>query len=333
LLPTEQIKVLSQTPNIESFSAKVKTVQETPLTATEIEIFQINVGYLCNMTCKHCHVEAGPTRTELMSKENLQRCLDLIAKSNVSTVDLTGGAPEMNPHLAWFIEEASKLNRRIIVRSNLTVLRLPKYAHFIDLFVRCKVEVVASVPSYEESKTDQQRGDQTFKRSIGVLKTLNEKGYGKPGSDLVLNLVHNPVGAYLPGDQESLEAEYKNQLGKNHDIVFNQLYCITNLPIARYLEYLLETENYEDYMTDLVNAFNPAAVENVMCRNTISVGWDGTLYDCDFNQMLKLPITFGAPRTLADFDFDKLKGRKIVVNNHCYGCTAGAGSSCQGSLE
>jgi len=325
----EQLIALSEAP-IASFGSKLSPINFLPLTATSIEIFQMNVGKLCNLQCKHCHVEAGPTRTENMVKETFDQCLKIITETpSIKTVDLTGGAPEMNPHLEWFIDEVSKLGKRVIIRSNLTILKIPKYAVFLDVFVRNKVEVVASLPSFEESKTDAQRGDTVFRKSIEILQALNQLGYAQENSELVLNLVHNPVGAYLPGDQQTLEKEYKRQLKEQFNIDFNNLFCITNLPVSRFLEYLIDSENYEDYMTELVNAFNPAAVENVMCRNTLSIGYDGKLYDCDFNQMLDLEIG----TSVFEFDEAQLKNRKITINNHCFGCTAGAGSSCQGAIE
>lgn len=328
----EQLRVLAEAPGA-SFHQKLKETGFFPLKSVKIDIFQMNVGKLCNMTCKHCHVEAGPDRTELMSKATMEHCLELIRRSDVSTVDLTGGAPEMNSHLDWFIGEVSRLKRRVIVRSNLTVLKVPKYARFMEIFAENQVEVVASVPSYEAEKTDRQRGKLTFDRSIEILRALNDLGYGRENSGLVLNLVHNPVGAYLPGSQSALEKEYKRRLLQDYGVIFNALFCITNMPISRYLDYLLESGNYGEYMTELVNAFNPAAVEGVMCRNTISVGWDGRLYDCDFNQMLELPTWGSLPKTVQEFDFNLLDTRPVTIHNHCLGCTAGAGSSCQGALE
>jgi radical SAM/Cys-rich protein len=331
----EQVRILtdSSTLQIPSFAQRLQKSNLPVLTATAVDIFQMNVGKLCNLQCKHCHVEAGPTRTENMDRHTFEQCLKVIKENNISTIDLTGGAPEMNPNLEWFLNEVSPLSRRIIVRSNLTVLKIPKYAHFLDVFTDVNVEVVASLPSYDEASTDRQRGNTVFKNSINILQELNNRGYGKSESPRVLNLVHNPTGAYLPGSQQSLESEYKRRLKKDFDIDFNNLFTITNLPISRYLDYLIDSGNYEDYMTELVNAFNPAAVENVMCRNTISVGYDGQLYDCDFNQMLDLPLGFQSPTHISEYSAEKINGRRIVINNHCYGCTAGAGSSCQGSLE
>jgi len=329
--PKEQVAILTKT-DVESFQQKIAPLGHKPFNADSVSIFQMNVGKLCNLTCKHCHVAAGPDRTENMTKETFKTCLAIIKQANITTVDLTGGAPEMNPNLEWFMNELGALNKRIIVRSNLVILTVPKYAHFVDVFTKNKVEVAASLPYYNEAQTDLQRGNTVFKKSIKALNLLNDKGYGKEGSGLVLDLVHNPVGAYLPGNQTTLEKLYKQKLKQDFNIDFNHLFCITNLPISRYLEYLIESENYEDYMEELVNAFNPHAVDNVMCKNTISVGWDGQLYDCDFNQMLELPLGFNAPTHIDNYKETLINNRRIVLNNHCYGCTAGAGSSCQGTI-
>ena len=329
--PIEQLKHLAAC-EIPSFSSQTQKHLDSSLKAAAIEIFQMNVGKLCNLQCKHCHVEAGPDRTENMTEATFRQCAQIIKDTGVSTVDLTGGAPEMNPFLEAFITEIKPFVSRIIVRSNLTVLTIPKYAHFIDFFAENGVEVVASLPATDPKKTDIQRGTSVFKKSIQVLQALNEKGYATPGSELTLNLVHNPVGAYLPGSQSAMESDYKRRLKEAYDVTFNQLFCITNLPISRYLEYLIESDNYGDYMSELLAAFNPTTLDNVMCRNTISIGYDGALYDCDFNQMLELKTKAGSPQHISEFDMGMLKGRDIVVGNHCYGCTAGAGSSCQGSL-
>lgn len=313
------------------FSEKIKEDHKSPLKANKIEILQINIGKRCNLHCKHCHVEAGPTRTEIMSKDILEKCLDILINSDISTIDITGGAPEMNPNLEWFITEVSKLNRRLIIRSNLVILLEPEYKKFIDIYTDNKVEVVTSLPDYVEDKSERQRGSGTFHKALEVIKILNQKGYGQKNSDLVLDIVHNPVGAYLPGSQSGLEHEYHHQLKNKYDIEFNTLFCITNIPIGRYLEYLIKSGNYEDYINELINAYNPNAVDNVMCKSTLSVGWDGKLYDCDFNQMLELPVDHGAPDEIKDFDLIKLNKREIMINNHCYGCVAGSGSSCQGA--
>jgi radical SAM/Cys-rich protein len=316
-----------------SFKGKLETMGVFPLRATGIEIFQINVGKMCNQLCKHCHVDAGPDRKEIMTRETMQLCLDILAKSAIKTVDLTGGAPELNPDFLWFVTEIKKLNKHIIVRCNLTIILANKRFHDLpDFFKENQIEVVSSLPSFTKDRTDRQRGDGVFEDSIKALQMLNAVGYGKENTGLVLNLVYNPAGAFLPPSQQALEKEYKDELLKNFGIHFNNLFAITNMPISRYLDYLLTSGNYDKYMEKLVLAFNPAAVSNVMCRNTISVGWDGLLYDCDFNQMLDLQVSEENSRHLRDFDIGLLENRTIVVKQHCYGCTAGAGSSCGGEV-
>lgn len=319
-----------------SFRERIANLGFDPLTSAGIEIFQINVGKLCNQSCAHCHVDAGPDRKhEQMSREHLEKCLRIIAASpGIHTVDITGGAPEMNPHFRWFVEEVSRLDKKVINRCNLTIIvSNPKYHDLPEFFARHRINVVSSLPYYSKVRTDAQRGEGVFDDSIRALKMLNEAGYGKPGTGLQLDLVFNPSGAFLPGSQHSLEQQFKAQLERRHGIVFNNLFTITNLPISRFLEYLLESGNYETYMQELVNAFNPATVTGLMCRNTISVSWDGYLYDCDFNQMLGLKVSSENSRHLDDFDLATLNSREIVLNQHCYGCTAGAGSSCGGAIS
>ncbi len=303
-----------------------------PLVAGEVEIFQINLGYRCNLECRHCHIEAGPNRPERMSRPVMEMCLQTLRRHPIPTIDITGGAPEMHPDFPWFLDECASLGRHLLVRTNGVILREPEYAALLDRYARQHVEVVVSFPHMDPNTTNRQRGAGVFSRLIEALRMLNDRGYGQPGSGLVLNLVHNPVGAYLPGLQNSLENRYRQVLMDKYEIVFNHLFCITNMPIGRYLRYLQRTDNYEDYMTALVNAFNPATVTNVMCRKTLSVAWDGKLYDCDFNQILGLTVNHGAPEHIADFDPARLAARRVVTGNHCYGCTAGTGSSCQGEI-
>ncbi len=332
-----QLKVLNGKEVIDSglprFADKVEKLGYQGLKPTKLDIFQINIGKLCNQTCAHCHVDAGPDRKEEnMSRETLERCLEIIASLDVSTVDITGGAPEMNPHFRWFVEECSKLGKQVIDRCNLTIIVAnPKYHDLPEFFAKHKVNVVSSLPYFSKSRTDNQRGDGVFEDSIKALKMLNEVGYGKEGTGLALDLVYNPSGAFLPAGQGTLEGEFKRQLKRKYDLDFNRLFAITNLPISRFLEYLLESGNYESYMEELVNAFNPATVEGLMCRNTISVSWDGYLYDCDFNQMLDLKVASNGQH-INDFNIKELANRHIVLNQHCYGCTAGAGSSCGGEV-
>lgn len=314
------------------FKEKLEEIDLFPLKPTGIEIFQINVGYMCNMTCKHCHVDAGPDRDEIMTKETFEYCLEALENSDIDTVDLTGGAPEMNPHFRWFVEKVSELGKDVIVRSNLTILTTaPKYQELPEFFAEYGVEVTCSLPFYNKSRTDRQRGEGTYDKSIEALKKLNEVGYGKEGTGLELNLVYNPTGAFLPSDEQSIEKEFKRQLDRKHDITFNNLFAITNLPISRFLDFLLKSDNLDEYMERLITSFNPAAAKEVMCRNTISVGWDGTLYDCDFNQMLEMPVEESSPRHISEWNELKLNNRQIRINQHCFGCTAGAGSSCGGA--
>lgn len=316
-----------------SFKDKISALGLFPLKAGGVEIFQVNVGKMCNQVCKHCHVDAGPDRKEIMTRETMQLCLNVLASSNISIVDLTGGAPEMNPDFRWFVEEIKKLGKHIIVRCNLTIILANKRFYYLPEFFRQhQIEVVSSLPSFTQDRTDRQRGDGVFEDSIKALQMLNAVGYGQQGSGLTLNLVYNPAGAFLPPSQQSLEKEYKTELARKYNIVFNNLFAITNMPISRYLDYLLSSGNYDKYMDKLIAAFNPAAVINVMCRNTISVSWDGFLYDCDFNQMLDLKVFPAHSQHLSSFDLEALSGRNILLKQHCYGCTAGAGSSCGGAV-
>lgn len=320
------------TDRIPSFSDKLKNIGLYPLKPTELEILQINLGKMCNQTCSHCHVDAGPDRKEIMTRVTMRFCLGVIRNSMVNTIDLTGGAPEMNPDFQWFVEELHKLGKKIIVRSNLTILvSNKKFKTYSEFFKEHQIILISSLPCYTRENVDQQRGAGVFNDSIEALKSLNEIGYGEEGSGLELHLVYNPIGASLVGSQEKLQVDYKRELGEQFGIRFNNLYTITNLPISRFLDYLLVQGKYETYMEKLVNAFNPSVAFGVMCRNTVSVGWDGYLYDCDFNQMLELKVQ-NAPSHISDFDLGKLLRRDIVVNQHCYGCTAGAGSSCQGAI-
>ncbi|WP_439882053.1 arsenosugar biosynthesis radical SAM (seleno)protein ArsS [Pontibacter sp. MBLB2868] len=334
--PYFQLTVLQQpTKHGDQFPAFAERLQEHglyPLRPTGTTILQINVGKMCNQTCRHCHVDAGPDRKEIMTRETMQLCLDALQCSpDIGTVDLTGGAPEMNPEFRWFVQQLSKLGRQVIVRCNLTIILANKKYHDLPEFFKAhNVHVVSSLPYFQASRTDAQRGDGVFDKSVKALQMLNEVGYGREGSELLLDLVYNPSGAFLPSAQKSLEAEFKRRLKGGYNIDFNSLFCITNLPVSRYLDYLVESGNYESYMQKLIDSFNPVAAAGVMCRNTISVGWDGYLYDCDFNQMLELKVAQRMPQHIRDFEVTALDQRDIVLNQHCYGCTAGAGSSCGG---
>jgi radical SAM/Cys-rich protein len=327
----QQLRVLSQTTACPPFERQLAGAGLFPLRATGITVFQLNVGKLCNQTCRHCHVDAGPDRRETMSRETAELCLHALARTDIPTLDITGGAPELNPNFRRLVEEARQLGRHVMDRCNLSILLVPSQADLAEFLARHRVEIVASLPSFQASQTDAQRGEGIFEKSIEALRMLNRLGYGKDDSGLALNLVHNPVGAFLPPKQEAVEAQFKRELQRRHGIVFNRLYTITNMPISRFLEFLVESGNYEGYMERLANAFNPAAATGVMCRHTLSVGWDGTLYDCDFNQMLELPVNHGVPRHIRDFDLSALRSREIMTANHCYGCTAGSGSSCSGT--
>lgn len=335
----EQIDILEHGYNgheyrLVPFQQKLETIGLYPLRSTNLEIFQINVGKMCNQVCKHCHVDAGPDRKEIMTRETMQLCLDILASNpSFKTVDLTGGAPELNPDFRWFVEEIKKLGKHIIVRCNLTIILANKRFHDLpEFFKQHQIEVASSLPFYSKDRTDRQRGDGVFEDSIKALQMLNAVGYGVEGTGLILNLVYNPAGAFLPAPQTSLEKEYKAALKKDFDIVFNSLFTITNMPISRYLDYLLQTENYDKYMEKLIAAFNPAAAANVMCRTTLSIGWDGYIYDCDFNQMLEMKVSCKESQHLSTFNANSLSNREIIINQHCYGCTAGMGSSCGGAV-
>jgi radical SAM/Cys-rich protein len=315
------------------FQQKMQEQGLYPLKPTAVEIFQINVGKMCNQVCKHCHVDAGPDRKEIMTRETMQLCLDILSHSSIKTVDLTGGAPEMNPDFRWFVEKIKKLGKHIMVRCNLTIiLANKKYQNLPEFYKKHRIEIVSSLPFYTADRTDRQRGIGVFEDSIQALQMLNAVGYGMHASGLILNLVYNPAGAFLPPLQSTLEKEYKSELKNRYGIEFNQLFAITNMPISRYLDFLLQSGNYEKYMEKMTAAFNPAAARGVMCRNTISVGWDGWLYDCDFNQMLDLKVSCEHSNHLSRFDIGSLNNREIIVNQHCFGCTAGAGSSCGGAV-
>lgn len=296
----------------------------------ELEIFQMNIGKLCNMSCRHCHVDAGPHQVvENMDRATMEACLRALDQTPAHTVDITGGAPELNPHFTWLVDECVKRGKHVIDRCNLTILLLPKYTHLPDWFAERGVEVVCSLPHYRKPNTDAQRGEGTYERSVEALKRLNAAGYGQGVPKRRLTLMHNPAGAYLPGGQASMEREWKTALQRNAGVQFDRLIALNNMPISRFLEWLIETDNLDTYMAKLTAAFNPGAVRGLMCRNTLSIGWDGALYDCDFNQMLLMPLT-GKP-TIHDVDFAALSGRKVLVDRHCFGCTAGSGSSCGGA--
>ena len=303
------------------------------LRRTKTEILQINVGKLCNLTCVHCHVNAGPKRKEIMTRKTIDRIIDWLAKTEIPTVDFTGGAPEMIPDFRYFVDRAKELqpSRHVIDRCNLTILLEPGYEDLAHFLAKHSVEIIASMPCYSPENVNAQRGEGVFEGSIAGLQLLNSLGYGiKP--ELSLHLVYNPVGAFLPGPQAELEADYKRELKGHFGIVFNKLYTITNLPIGRFASYLRHKGKLGEYMDLLISAFNPATIDGLMCRNTISVGWRGEVYDCDFNQQLGMQWENGAPLFLWDVDPDKMDNRQIMTGEHCFGCGAGAGSSCGGAI-
>jgi len=330
-VPATQLSALAAT-GVPHFDAVLARHGREPLEARAIEILQVNVGKLCNQTCAHCHVDAGPDRREVMSAETAAQVVELLRRHPIPVLDITGGAPELNPQFRFLVREAAALGRRVIDRCNLSVLLLPAQRDLVPFLVEHRVEVTASLPSFRASGTDAQRGEGVFEKSLEALRRLNAAGYGR-GTGLVLNLVHNPVGAFLPGDQVSLERDYRRDLSLRHGIVFDRLFTITNMPISRFLDHLQRTGNLQRYMELLVGAFNPRAADGVMCRTYLSVGWDGTLYDCDFNQMLAMPANHGAPQTLgALLATGGALPRRVVTDRHCFGCTAGAGSSCAGAV-
>ena len=300
-----------------------------------LETLQVNITKLCNQQCRHCHVDASPARTEMMSPEGIARCLEILGRhAQIAKLDITGGAPELHPGFAGLVEGARALGKHVMVRHNLTVQLDPhprsgaSMEYLPEFFARHRVEVISSLPYYQQYFTDAQRGNGVFGKSIEAMRRLNARGYGVEGSGLVLNLVYNPVGPYLPPAQAALEADYKRELKARFGVLFNGLFTITNMPINRFRLHLQKTGQLEPYMDKLLAAFNPAAAQGVMCRSLISVGHDGRIYDCDFNQMLEMQ---SGDLSIFDFDFERTLKRRIRFGEHCLGCTAGAGSSCGGS--
>jgi radical SAM/Cys-rich protein len=313
------------------FATKIATHGWPELHPAQLEIFQINIGKLCNMRCRHCHVDAGPHRTqENMDRATIDLCLQALDQTTAHTVDITGGAPELNPHFRDLVDECVKRGKHVIDRCNLTVLLLPGKTDLPEFFADRNVEIVCSLPHYRQRNTDAQRGDGTFEKSIAAIQRLNQVGYGQGDPQHQLTLMSNPVGAFLSSSQSQLEAEWKAGLLKHQGVTFDRLITLNNMPISRYLEWLETSGNLQSYMELLVNSFNPGTIAGLMCRNTISISWDGYLYDCDFNQMLDLPV---APKMhLRDFNLSQLSQRQIVTKPHCFGCTAGSGSSCGGAI-
>ena len=346
--PAAQLRVLSGRPGrrdarpgsgsaaAPDFDAALAGAGLDPLGASSLDTLQVNVGKLCNMTCAHCHVDAGPDRkTENMSAATADAVLALLKISGATTLDLTGGAPEMNPHFRRLVTAARAMNRHVVDRCNLTILTAPTYEWAAPFLAENDVEVVASLPCYTADNCDAQRGDGAFMKSVSALRSLNELGYGVR-AELPLTLVYNPVGPSLPPPQGALEADYQTRLAEDFGVRFTRLFTITNMPIARYLDHLVETGRYDDYMAKLTAAFNPDAAAGVMCRTTLSVNWDGSLSDCDFNQMLNLPLAGRRARNIRDAPptelLRQILNRPVVTGPHCFGCTAGAGSGCTGAI-
>ena len=324
----DQRGLLRSLPLSRTFKTALNDAGVGPLRRSCATILQMNLGKRCNQTCRHCHVDAGPDRQEVMQDRVLETCLSLLQSSgDIATVDLTGGAPELHPRFREIVRRARDLNRRVIDRCNLTITLLPNYADLPEFFAAHQVEVVASLPWYAPKQTDAQRGGGVFEASVAALQNFNRLGYGQAGTGLVLNLVTNPAGAFLPAGQKALEREWKLQLERRYGITFNALYTITNMPVSRFLEFLVDSGNLGNYMDRLLAAFNPASIEGLMCRSTLSIGWDGQVYDCDFNQMLEMPRSESLPMLIDQ----SLENREVLVGEHCFGCTAGSGSSCGGA--
>lgn len=332
-LPQVQLATLADEKRLAAgaFTQQLAQHNLAPLVCDGVETLQMNVGKICNQTCTHCHVDAGPDRRESMSREIAELVVALLDNTSIRTLDITGGAPEMNENFRWLVEEARRRAKHVIDRCNLTILLANGFTDLPKFLAENRVEIVASLPCYLEENCDAQRGDGVFQKSIEALKLLNELGYGHSNSGLELSLVYNPVGTSLPPNQQQLERDYRQQLLSRYGIRFTRLYTITNMPISRYLDELLTSGKYEEYMQKLVVAFNPTAVSGVMCRSMLSVDWRGYLYDCDFNQMLDLPISSNTQH-ISDMNWEAIQNRSISTANHCLGCTAGAGSSCQGVI-
>ncbi|HSB32184.1 MAG TPA: arsenosugar biosynthesis radical SAM (seleno)protein ArsS [Candidatus Sulfobium mesophilum] len=312
---------------ITKFEQKLLSVKPEPLQAVGIRILQVNLGYRCNLACKHCHVSGGPARTEVMDEKTTAMVLRVLAENPIETLDLTGGAPELNPYFRQIVAEAKKLGRHVVVRTNLAVFFENRMEGLPEFYRDHGVELIASLPYYLEDNVDRVRGSGSFKKIIAALKQLNDLGFGNGASERSLSLMYNPQGAFLAPDQSVLEGEYKRELHNRFGISFAHLYTFTNMPIGRFRDFLQRTGNLVKYMDKLSCAFNPKTLEGIMCRSLVNVGWDGALYDCDFNQVLGLPVSLEASRHIGDFNFDVLSKRKITVDDHCYGCTAGQGSS------
>ncbi len=332
--PAEQLAVLDAV-DLQSaagdFTDDVRASGWPALKPHNLDVFQINLGKLCNMTCRHCHVDSGPDRVdENMDRETIEACLRAIDISGAHTVDLTGGAPELNPHFRFLVDACIERGKQVIDRCNLTILTVQRFANLPEWLAERGVEVVCSLPHFRRAGTDAQRGQGTYAKSIQALRRLNDVGYGQGDPTRKLTLVTNPVGAFLAGSQSSLEAEWKSSLERNHGVFFDRLIALNNMPMSRYLEWLVDKGMVEEYMERLVQAFNPATIAGLMCRNTLSVSWDGYLYDCDFNQQLDIKMDVPGRAHVSEFDLQAWRSHIVRTERHCYGCTAGAGSSCGG---
>jgi radical SAM/Cys-rich protein len=329
--PIEQLALLEASTTAD-FQEMLRGAGWSALTPATLEIFQINLGKLCNMTCRHCHVDAGPDRSDaMMTRETVDACLRALDQTSAHTVDITGGAPELHPEFRYLVDEAHKRGKHVTDRCNLSVLLLARNAGLAEWLGDRGVEIVASLPHYRQRNTDAQRGDGAFEKSITALRLLNVAGYGQGDPHRTLSLMTNPAGAFLTAPQSSIENEWKTALKRDFGITFDRLLALNNMPISRFLEWLIESGNLDSYMSRLTDAFNPAAIPGVMCRNTISISWDGRLFDCDFNQMLDLDAAPARSMTIETFDFAAWQQRNVVTRAHCFGCTAGAGSSCGGA--
>jgi len=313
-----------------SFHDTVRSLRREPLTAQGITTLQVNVGYRCNLSCSHCHVEAGPGRSEIMDGDTIDAVLRALEKSPIAIVDVTGGAPELSPHFRRLVSTARLLGKKVLVRTNLAILHEPGMEDLPAFYRDQAVELIASLPCYQEGNVDAMRGSGTFAKCIASLKALNSLGYGQPDG-LPLHLVYNPSGPFLPPQQGALEQDYRRELGGRHGVSFTTLYALANLPIGRFHDRLERSGELDRYRELLACSFNPATLDGVMCRTLLSVGWDGRLYDCDFNQVLGMTVGPDVPMHIRDFDYGALAQRTIRVGDHCYGCTAGHGSSCTGS--
>jgi radical SAM/Cys-rich protein len=314
------------------FARKLEDLGYPDLKAESVGTLQVNLGWRCNQACKHCHLLAGPHRPEQMDRDAIEEIIRVVERGSIPTVDLTGGSPELNPHYEYLVERLDQVGAHILTRCNLTILLEPGKEHLPDFYREHRVELVCSLPYYQEDLVDRLRGTGVFHKSLEALRRLNRVGYGESDSDLKLHLMYNPAGAYLPPAQEELEALFRRELARRHDIRFHQLYTLLNMPIGRFKEFLEKSRNYERYMGKLVSGFNPATVSGLMCRSLLSIAWDGRLFDCDFNQALDLPLREGLPQTIWEFDLPALATRPIRLGDHCYGCTSGGGSSCGGKL-